>query len=115
MAELTTEPTRTSCCCSADAPATCCEPSEREACCGQSAGGQTCGCSAGKSAQADISETVRAGCAEAARALTAGEPASCNRSTVSDRDRDRAGSEPSGGALYDSQEVGRATVGSINA
>jgi arsenite methyltransferase len=113
MAELMTEATQTSSCCSAEAQATCCEPSEKEACCGQSAAAQTCGCSAGKSAQADIRETVRARYAEAARALTADEPASCNCSTLNNRDR--TGSEVFGGALYDGQEVDGATVGSINA
>jgi hypothetical protein len=54
MAHLTTEPTQTSSCCSAEAQQTCCDQAEKAACCEQSAARLTCGCSAGKTAEADI-------------------------------------------------------------
>jgi len=113
MAELTTETTPTSSCCSAEAQQTCCEPSEKAACCEQSAVGPTCGCSAGKTPEADIRETVRARYADAARALTADDPASCGCSTLNHRNR--RGSEVFGRVLYDDEQAEGATAESIQA
>jgi arsenite methyltransferase len=67
MAELSTETTSPSACCSTDAQATCCEPSEKASCCGTSAAGGSCGCSAG--ASQDIRESVRERYAAAARTV----------------------------------------------
>jgi arsenite methyltransferase len=113
MADLITESTRTSSCCSAEAQGTCCEPSEKAACCEQSAAGLTCGCSAGKTPEADIRESVRARYAQAALALTADEPESCGCSTLDNRDR--SGSEVFGRVLYDDEQVEGATVDLIQA
>jgi arsenite methyltransferase len=68
MAELSTEPTSPSSCCSTDAQATCCEPSEKASCCETSAAGGSCGCAAG--ASEDIRESVRERYAAAARTVT---------------------------------------------
>ena len=111
MADLTTEPTLTSFCYSAQARATCCDQAEKAACCEQSAVGLTCGCSAGKTPEADIRETVRARYADAARALTADHPASCGCSTLNSRNR--RGSEVFGPVLYDHEQTAGATADSI--
>jgi arsenite methyltransferase len=67
MAELSTEPTTSSSCCSTEAQASCCEPSEKAACCGTSAADSSCGCSA--AASEDIRESVRERYAAAARSV----------------------------------------------
>ena len=61
MAELSTEPTSHSGCCSTEAQATCCEPSEKASCCDTNAAGGSCGCSAG------TSQDIRESCARALR------------------------------------------------
>ena len=48
MAELTTDHTPTSACCTPQTQASCCEPSEKEECCGTSAASGSCGCSDGQ-------------------------------------------------------------------
>jgi arsenite methyltransferase len=111
MADLTTEPTQTSSCCSAEAQQTCCDPSEKAACCEQSAAGLTCGCSAGHAPEADIRETVRARYAQAALALTADHPASGGCSTLSNQDR--RGSEVFGRVLYEDEQAEGASAASI--
>jgi arsenite methyltransferase len=113
VAELTTEPTQTSSCCSAEAQQTCCDPSEKAACCEQSAAGLTCGCSAGRSPEAEIRETVRARYAQAALALSAAEPASCGCSTLNNRDRH--GGAVFGAVFYDDEQAEGATADSIQA
>jgi len=118
MAELTTDPrttTATSSCCSADAQTTCCAPSEKAACCGESAAGGSCSCSAGQGAEPggppDVREIVRERYAEAARAVTAADPASCGCTTLSTTDEH--GAEVFGAALYgasESEGVGASAV-----
>ena len=72
MAELTTDSTETSSCCSAAAQETCCELSDKEACCGTAAAGGECGCAAGQASFADpdeVREKVRERYAAAATAV----------------------------------------------
>jgi arsenite methyltransferase len=122
MAELTTDTTESSSCCSTEAQATCCEPSEKSACCGTAAAGGSCGCSAGQAAEtpagpgireADIRQTVRERYAEAARALADDQPSSCGCATLSTVDA--AGAQVFGPALYDAEHAGGATAGSVQA
>jgi SAM-dependent methyltransferase len=114
MAELTTDPTTTSSCCSTEAQANCCEPADKGACCGASAAGGTCGCAAGpkpeEPAPTDIRETVRVRYAEAGRAAS-GVASCCSAvSTV-----DAAGTEVFGRALYDATQTEGATSGAVEA
>src|SRR4051812_25453503 len=77
MAELSTEPTPTSSCCSPAAQESCCEPGDKEACCGTAAAGGSCGCSAGNSPEpTEIRATVRERYAAAAVAASE-QDASC--------------------------------------
>ena len=71
MAELTTDPSPASSCCSPAAQEICCEPGDKEACCGTAAAGGSCGCSAGATPAQDIRETVRERYAAAAKAAAA--------------------------------------------
>jgi SAM-dependent methyltransferase len=114
MAELTTDPTPTSSCCSPAAQETCCEPSEKGACCGAAAAGGSCGCSAGKSEpQPDIRESVRERYAEAARAAAEGSESSCGCGPVSLTDE--RGSVVFGGSLYEASETEGATATAVDA
>jgi arsenite methyltransferase len=108
MAELSTEPTSPSSCCSPEAQTTCCEPSEKASCCDASAAGGSCGCSAGTSR--DIRETVRERYAAAAR--TAAEPSSCC-GAVALADADEAGLF--GVTLYDGAETDGAPDAALGA
>jgi arsenite methyltransferase len=110
MAELSTEPT-TSSCCSTEAQASCCEPSEKGACCGTSAAGGSCGCSAG--ASDDIRETVRERYAAAARSVAEqSESASCC-GPVTLAEADEAGLF--GATLYEGAELEGAPEAAVNA
>ena len=100
MAELSTEPT-TSSCCATDAQASCCEPSEKASCCGASAAGGSCGCSAG--ATQDIRESVRERYAAAARTVTeqSASPSCCGSITLAEADETGV----FGVTLYESAET----------
>jgi arsenite methyltransferase len=108
MAGLTTDPTLTSSCCSAESQSSCCEPSEKDACCGAGAAGGTCGCSAGREGEGgerDLRETVRERYAAAARGLGEAQPTSCGCESVSTVDA--TGTQVFGSVLYDeTQRVG---------
>src|SRR3954447_5047364 len=115
MAELTTEPTPTSSCCSPAAQETCCEPSEKGACCGTAAAGGECGCSAGKTVEpeTDIREQVRERYAAAARAAAEGGSSSCGCGPASLTDeREQV---VFGGSLYDDGETDGATSTAVEA
>jgi arsenite methyltransferase len=101
MAELSTEPTSSSACCSTEAQATCCEPSEKASCCGTSAAGGSCGCSAG--ASQGIRESVRECYAAAARTVTeqSASPSCCG--SIALAEADEAGLF--GVTLYESAET----------
>jgi len=101
MAELSTEPTSPSACCSTEAQASCCEPSEEASCCDTSAAGGSCGCSAG--ATQDIRESVRERYAAAARTVAerSGSPSCCG--AVALTEADEAG--VFGAMLYESAET----------
>jgi arsenite methyltransferase len=116
MAELTTDPTTTSSCCSAEAQTSCCEPSEKSACCSTSAAGGSCGCSAGQKpvqAEPDIREAVRERYAAAARAVAESQPPTggCETLTITDAN----GTSVFGGALYDGAETEGATASAVQA
>jgi SAM-dependent methyltransferase len=114
MAELTTDPTTISSCCSTEAQATCCEPADKGACCGASAAGGTCGCAAGQKAAepapTEIRETVRVRYAEAARAASGAASCCSGVSTT-----DASGTEVFGRALYDATQTEGATSGAVEA
>ena len=109
MAELSTEPTSPSTCCSTEAQATCCEPSEKTSCCGTSAAGGSCGCSAGVSE--DVRENVRERYAAAAR--TVAEQSSSPSCCGSVAQADEAG--VFGVTLYESAETAGAPDAALNA
>ena len=116
MAELTTDPTTTSSCCSAEAQTSCCEPSENSACCSTSAAGGSCGCSAGQKpvqAEPDIREAVRERYAAAARAVAESQPSTCGCETLTTTDAN--GTSVFGGALYDAAETEGATASAVQA
>jgi SAM-dependent methyltransferase len=114
MAELTTDPTPTSSCCSPAAQETCCEPSEKGACCGTAAAGGNCGCSAGTSAaEPDIRETVRERYAASARAAAEPSESSCGCGPVALIDE--RGEFVFGGSLYTPDETGGATATAVEA
>ncbi len=96
MAELSTDPTLTSACCSPEAQASCCEPSEKDACCGGASTGESCGCAAGQAPvePEDIRETVREKYAAAARAVAAqqGSGSCCGPIALTDADRTQVSS-----------------------
>ncbi len=89
MADLSTEPTTSSPCCSTEAQATCCEPFEKDSCCGTSAAGGSCGCSAG--ASDDIRESVRERYAAAARSVAEQSASSSCCGSVALAEADEAG------------------------
>ena len=102
MAELSTEPTSPSSCCSTDAQASCCEPAEKAACCDASAAGDSCGCAAGTTQ--DIRETVRERYAAAARTVTERSASqSCCGSSITLAEADETG--VFGVTLYESAET----------
>lgn len=121
MAELTTDETPTSSCCSTGAQATCCEPSAKAACCGERAAGGSCGCSAGAQAEAvpgtesaDIRETVRETYAAAARAAAKPSGSSsgcCGPIALTDAHQ----TPVFGASLYDGAETEGATVTAVAA
>jgi SAM-dependent methyltransferase len=98
MAELTTEPTPTSSCCSPQAQETCCEPADKDACCGTAATGGSCGCATGGQPEPDVRETVRERYAAAARAVAEQQEAGCGCGPVALTGADEG--EVFGGALY---------------
>jgi arsenite methyltransferase len=111
MAELSTELTSPSACCSTEAQATCCEPSEKSSCCGTSATGGSCGCSAGQSE--DIRESVRERYAAAARSVAEqSASASCCGSHAL-AEADEAG--VFGVTLYEGAETEGAPEAAVNA
>jgi arsenite methyltransferase len=101
MAELSTEPTSPSACCSTEAQTSCCEPSEKASCCDTSAAGGSCGCSAG--ATQDIRETVRERYAAAARTVAeqSGSLSCCGSVALSEADETGV----FGATLYESAET----------
>ena len=110
MAELSTEPT-TSSCCSTEAQANCCEPSEKASCCGTSAAGGSCGCSAG--ASEDIRESVRERYAAAARSVAEQSGAASCCGTVTLAAADEAGLF--GVTLYEGAETEGAPDAALDA
>ena len=103
MAELTTDPTPSSCC-APEAQESCCEPSDKEACCGTAAVSGTCGCSTRRSQlepDVEIRESVRERYAAAALAARSGD-ASCGCGDGVAL-TDSEGREVFGGALYESE------------
>ena len=62
MAELRTDPTPTSGCCSPDTQANCCQPADKDAYCGTGAAGGGCGCSAGERDVAATAVAASLGC-----------------------------------------------------
>lgn len=99
-------------CCSPQSQASCCEPEAKSDCCGQTAtAGGGCGCAGGEVTDSDIRETVRARYADAARALAGQTSPRSADSTLNNRDV--AGSEVFGGALYDDEQVDGATADSL--
>src|SRR5664279_1273870 len=86
MAELSTEPTATTSCCSTETKASCCEPSETDGCCSPDT-------------PPDIRETVREKYAAAARAVAEQQSSAscCGPIALTDADETRV----FGAALYD--------------
>jgi hypothetical protein len=84
MAELTTDTSATSSCCSSEAQSTCCEPSDNTACCGDSADGASRGCSEGAKDTAVTASGSRTAAASSptARRVELYEPAMCCQSGV---------------------------------
>ena len=118
MAELRTDPTRTSGCCSPETQANCCEPADKNACCGTGAAGGSCGCSAGQETQVgagseDIRETVREKYAAAARAVAEqqGSASCCGPIALTDADK----AQVFGAALYGGAEIEGATAPAVAA
>jgi arsenite methyltransferase len=119
MAELTTDPTPTSSCCSPEAQTSCCEPADKASCCGASAAGGSCGCAAGRqtepvaAAGEDVRETVRDKYAAAARAVArqSGSPSCCGPVALTDADD----AHVFGASLYDDNETEGATSGAVQA
>ncbi|MEA2276071.1 MAG: arsenite methyltransferase [Solirubrobacteraceae bacterium] len=120
MAELTTDPTLTSSCCSTAAQASCCEPSDKASCCDENAAGGSCGCSAGENAETgpsaeseEIRETVRAKYAAAARAVAEQSASSSCCGPISLTDADQ--SQVFGSTLYAGAETDGATATAVAA
>jgi hypothetical protein len=84
MAELTTDTSATSSCCSSEAQSTCCEPSDNTACCGDSADGASRGCSEGAKDTAVTASGSRTAAASSptARRVELYEPAMCCQTGV---------------------------------
>jgi arsenite methyltransferase len=101
MAQLSTEPTSPSACCSTEAQASCCEPSEKASCCDTSAAGGSCGCSAG--ATQDIRESVRDRYAAAARTVAEQSPSPSCGGSLALAEADETG--VFGVMLYESAET----------
>jgi SAM-dependent methyltransferase len=115
MAELATDSTATSTCCSPAAQEVCCEPSDKDACCGTAAAGGACGCAAGagESTTVGVREAVRDRYAAAARAAAEGSEPSCGCGPVSLTDEhDRV---VFGGSLYGEGQTEGATATAVEA
>ena len=102
MAQLSTEPTSPSSCCSTEAQESCCEPSEKASCCDTSAAGGSCGCSAGASPP-DIRESVRERYAAAARTVAEQSPSASCCGWIALAEADEAGQF--GVTLYEGAET----------